>query len=106
MRSAQKTLRFKRALQSEELPIEKLRYILNRAPQFTDINAKSRVKRMAESLDISIYLQMTDGGKPITQANDHGMPLSASAAKSPQRKEILKLAASIHNLRDEDAAAA
>lgn len=106
MRSAQNTLRFKRALQSEELPIEKVRYVLNRAPKFTDINAKSRVKRMAESLDISIDLQLPDGGKPITQANDHGMPLASCAPKSPLRKEIVKLAISIHNLRDSESAAA
>ncbi len=106
MRSAQNTLRFKRALQSEDLPIEKLRYVLNRAPKFTDINAKSRVKRMAESLAINIDLQMPDGGKPITQANDHGMPLASSAPKSPLRKEIVKLATSIHSLRDDNAAAA
>jgi pilus assembly protein CpaE len=106
MRSAQNTLRFKRALQSEELPVEKLRYVLNRAPKFTDLNAKSRVKRMAESLEISIDLQLPDGGKPITQANDHGMPLATSAPKSPLRKEIAKLAASLHTLRDNDAAAA
>lgn len=106
MRSAQNTLRFKRALQSEDLPVEKLRYVMNRAPKFTDINAKSRVKRMAESLSISIDLQLPDGGKPITQANDHGMPLASSAPKSPLRKEITKLAASIHSLRDTDAAAA
>jgi pilus assembly protein CpaE len=106
MRSAQNTLRFKRALQSEELPIEKLRYVLNRAPRFTDLSAKSRVKRMAESLDITVDLQLPDGGKPIKQANDHGMPLAASAPKSPLRKEIAKLAASIHTLRDTDAAAA
>lgn len=106
MRSAQNTLRFKRALQSEDLPVEKLRYVLNRAPKFTDINAKSRVKRMAESLSISIDIQLPDGGKPITQANDHGMPLATSAPKSPLRKEIAKLAASIRSLRDSDAAAA
>lgn len=106
MRSAQNTLRFKRALQSEDLPIEKLRYVLNRAPKFTDLSAKSRVKRMAESLEISIDLQMPDGGKPITQANDHGLPLATSAPKSPLRKEIAKLAASLHTLRDSNAAAA
>ncbi|MEQ6248634.1 AAA family ATPase [Sulfitobacter sp. HNIBRBA3233] len=106
MRSAQNALRFKRALQSEELPIEKLRYVLNRAPKFTDLSAKSRVKRMAESLDISIDLQLPDGGKPITQANDHGLPLASSAAKSPLRREIAKLAASIHTLKDDKAAAA
>ena len=46
MRSAQNTLRMIRALKGEELPYEKLRYVLNRAPGFTDLNGKSRVKRM------------------------------------------------------------
>ncbi len=106
MRCAQNTLRFKRALQSEELPVEKLRYVLNRAPKFTDLSAKSRVKRMAESLSISIDLQLPDGGKPVTQANDHGQPLANSAPKSPLRKELMKLAASIHDLKGDQAQAA
>ncbi|MGJ8617194.1 MAG: AAA family ATPase [Sulfitobacter sp.] len=106
MRSAQNTLRFKRALQSEDLPVEKLRYVMNRAPKFTDLNGKGRVKRMAESLSISIDVNLPDGGKPITQANDHGMPLAASAPKSPLRREIAKLAASIHDLKDDQAKAA
>lgn len=106
MRCAQNVLRFKRALQSEELPVEKLRYVLNRAPKFTDLNAKSRVKRMAESLSISIDVHLPDGGKPITQANDHGMPLANSAPKNPLRKEIAKLATSIHDLKGDEAKAA
>ncbi len=96
MRSAQNTLRVIRALKGEELPYEKLRYVLNRAPGFTDLNGKSRVKRMAESLDIAIDLLMPDGGKQVVQSNDHGVPLSEVAAKNPLRKEIQKLAASIH----------
>lgn len=106
MRCAQNTLRFKRALQSEELPVEKLRYVMNRGPKFTDLGAKSRIKRMAESLSISIDVNLPDGGKPITQANDHGQPLAVSAAKSPLRREIAKLAASIHDLRGDQAEAA
>lgn len=106
MRSAQNTLRFKRALQSEELPIEKLRYVVNRAPKFTDLSGKSRIKRMAESLGISIDLQMPDGGKPITQGADHGLPLAISTPKNPLRKEIAKLAASIHDLNTNDVKAA
>ncbi|MEL6782747.1 MAG: pilus assembly protein CpaE, partial [Pseudomonadota bacterium] len=98
MRSAQNTLRFKRALQSEELPVEKLRYVLNRAPKFTDLGGRARVKRLGESLDIAIEVQLPDGGKPITQAADHGAPLAVSAAKNPLRREIAKLAASIHEL--------
>ncbi len=106
MRSAQNALRFKRALQSEELPMEKLRFALNRAPKFTDLSGKGRVKRMAESLSISIDLQFPDGGKPVTQANDHGLPLANAAPKSPLRREIAKLAASIHDLKGDAAKAA
>jgi len=96
MRSAQNTLRIIRALKSEELPYEKLRYVLNRAPGFTDLSGKSRVKRMAESLDIKIECLMPDGGKQVVQSNDHGLPLSEVAAKNPLRKEIQKLAQSVY----------
>ena len=106
MRSAQNALRMKRALQSEELPFEKLRFTLNRAPKFTDLSGKSRVKRMAESLGISIDLQLPDGGKSVTQSCDHGLPLAISSAKNPLRKEIAKLALSLHELGQQDAAAA
>ncbi|WP_299141424.1 AAA family ATPase [uncultured Tateyamaria sp.] len=106
MRSAQNTVRFKRALQSEELPVDKLRYVLNRAPKFTDLGGKARVKRLAESLDIAIEVQLPDGGKPITQGADHGLPLATSAAKNPLRREIAKLAASIHELSEDQAKAA
>ncbi|KKK53802.1 hypothetical protein LCGC14_3091120, partial [marine sediment metagenome] len=37
MRSAQNALRLLRALKAEELPHEKLRFMLNRAPKFTDL---------------------------------------------------------------------
>lgn len=106
MRAAQNTLRFKRALQAEELPIEKLRYAVNRAPKFTDLSGKTRIKRMSENLDISIELQLPDGGKPVPQGSDHGLPLAMTAPKNPLRKEIAKLAASIHQLKDDQAKAA
>ena len=96
MRSAQNALRLKRALKSEDLPVEKLRFCLNRAPAFTDLNGKSRVKRLAESLEISIEAQLPDGGRAIMQAGDHGAPLAVAARKNPLRKEIAKLAASLH----------
>ena len=95
MRSAQNTLRMIRALKAENLPAEKLRFVLNRAPKFTDLTGKSRVKRLAESLDIALEVQLTDCGRLVTQANDHGLPLALSAAKAPLRKEIQKLARSI-----------
>ncbi|MFN4156328.1 MAG: CpaE family protein [Paracoccaceae bacterium] len=98
LRSAQNILRLIRALKAEALPHEKLRYVLNRAPKFTDLSGKSRVKRMAESLDISIVEQLPDGSAQVTQANDHGLPLAETAAKNPLRKEIQKLAKSLHDL--------
>lgn len=106
MRSAQNALRMKRALQSEDLPFNKLRFALNRAPKFTDLNGKSRVKRMGESLGISIDLQLPDGGRQITQSADHGLPLATSAGKNPLRKEIAKLAHSLHELGRSEAEAA
>ena len=106
MRCAQNVLRLKRALQSEELPFQKLRFILNRGPKFTDLNGKSRVKRMAESLGISIDVMLPDGGKQITQSNDHGAPLAEMAAKNPLRKEIAKLAKSVHEINVSDDAVA
>ncbi len=102
MRSAQNTLRLIRALKAEDLPYKKLRYVLNRAPKFTDLTGKSRVKRLAESLDIEIELQLPDGGKQVVQAGDHGIPLAENAAKNPLRKEFVKLATSIHELNQSE----
>jgi pilus assembly protein CpaE len=72
-----------------------MRFVLNRAPKFTDLSSKSRVKRMAESLDIAIEVQLPDGGPQVTQSNDHGLPLAEQAAKNPLRREIQKLAKSL-----------
>ncbi len=98
LRSAQNILRLVRALKAEGLPHEKLRFVLNRAPRFTDLSAKARVKRMAESLDISLELQLPDGGAQVTQCNDHGLPLADNAAKNPLRRDIQKLAKSLLDL--------
>ncbi|WP_425073994.1 AAA family ATPase [Sagittula sp. S175] len=106
MRSAQNTLRLKRMLQSEELPFDKIRFALNRAPKFTDLQGKSRVKRMADSLGISLDLQLPDGGRAVMQACDHGLPLASHAAKNPLRKEILKLAEQLNAIGADDAEAA
>lgn len=105
LRNAQNILRLVRALKAEGLPHEKLRFGLNRAPRFTDLSAKSRVKRMTESLDISLELQLSDGTVAITNANDQGLPLAESAPKNPLRKDIMKLAQSLFELNASPAAA-
>ena len=101
MRSVQNALRLKRALQAEDLPFEKLRFALNKSPKFTDINGKSRVKRIGETLGIEIELMLPDGGKAVMQGADQGLPLSETAAKSPLRKEIQKLATSLYSFSQE-----
>lgn len=106
MRCAQNAIRLKRALQAEDLPFEKLRFALNRGPRFTDLNGKSRVKRMAESLGIAIDLQLPDGGRQVTQSADHGQPLAISQPKAPLRREIQKLALSLHEIGQNSAVAA
>ncbi|MFP7673802.1 CpaE family protein [Marivita sp. S0852] len=106
MRSAQNTFRLKRALQSEDLPFDKIRFVLNRAPRFTDLQGKSRLKRMQESLDISVDLHMPDGGKAVAEAGDHGQPLGLQQPKNPLRKEIAKLAQSLFEVGQSDAEAA
>lgn len=106
MRSAQNAMRIKRALQAEDLPFEKLRYVLNRAPKFTDLTGKSRVKRLADSLSISIDVLLPDGGRPVMNGSDHGQPLGLSAPKNPLRKEIAKLAESLLDVDQSDPKAA
>jgi pilus assembly protein CpaE len=106
MRSAQNTLRLKRTLQAEDLPFDKIRFALNRAPRFTDLQGKSRVKRMADSLGIALDLQLPDGGKPVLQACDHGVPLANHAPKNPLRKEIVKLAQQLNAIGEDGAEAA
>jgi pilus assembly protein CpaE len=106
MRSAQNTLRLKRAISSEGLPFAKLRFLLNRAPGFTDLSGKSRVKRLAESLGISIEVQLSDGGKQVTQNADHGVPMAEGIPKNALRKEIAKLAKSVHDVNTAEAAKA
>ena len=106
MRSAQNCCASTRALQAEDLPLEKLRHCLNRAPKFTDIGARSRAKRLAESLEIGLELQLPDGGRAVSQSADQGLPLASTAAKNPLRREIAKLARSLHALGGDETAAA
>ncbi len=95
LRSAQNTLRMIRALKADGISLDKHRFLLNRAPRFTDLSGKGRAKRMAESLGISIATHIPDGGTQIRDANDHGLPLAEFAPKNPMAKEIQKFAASL-----------
>jgi pilus assembly protein CpaE len=91
MRSAQNMFRFLRTLKAEDMNLDKLRFVLNRAPGMTDLSGKTRVKRVAESLGISFLHQVPDGGKQVVNCCDQGTPLADGARSSPVRKEIVRM---------------
>jgi pilus assembly protein CpaE len=105
MRSAQNMLRFLRALKAEDLPYEKVQYILNRSPGFTDLSGKSRVKRLSDSLGIDINIYLPDGGKAVVNACDQGAPLADAASGNALRKEIRKVAISLVEMAEAQSAA-
>ena len=105
MRSAQNLMRYLRVLRGEELPGEKIQYILNRAPGFADLNGKTRVGRFSESLGIEINILLPDGGKSVSSSGDQGDPLADSAPKNTLRKEIKKIATTLVDLTKEARAA-
>ena len=49
---------------------------------------------------------LPDGGKAVQEAGDNGQPLAEAARKNPLRKEIQKLAQSIHELNESAVAGA
>ncbi|MGV6887929.1 AAA family ATPase [Rhodophyticola sp. SM2404] len=102
MRSAQNAMRFIKALKSEDLPLEKVNFVLNRAPGMTDMGGKSRAKRLSESLGVKIATNLSDGGKQIKQSCDHGSPLLEMGKKNALRKDILKLATGLHSAMLDD----
>lgn len=104
MRSAQNTLRFMRTLKAEDLPFEKVQFVMNRAPKFTDMSGNTRVKRMTDSLEIKLRFKLPDGGKQVANAGDEGEALQQLAPKNPLRKEILKIAQTISALATDESA--
>ncbi len=106
LRSAQDAMRFIKALRAEDLPLEKVQYVLNKAPGGMDLTGKGRIKKLAESLGVEIKTHLPDGGKPVQQAGDNGQTLAEAARKNPLRKEIAKLASGLHQAMVADARAA
>jgi len=106
LRSAQDAMRFIKALRAEDLPLEKVQYVMNRAPGGMDLTGKGRIKKLAESLGVEIKTHLPDGGKAVQEAGDNGQPLAEAAKKNPLRKEIVKLAQGLHQAMAADTAAA
>ena len=106
MRSAQNMFRFLRTLKAEDMPLDKIRFVLNRAPGLTDLSGKARVRRVAGSLGIDYAYQLPDGGRQVVNACDQGIPLADAARSSPLRREIARVAHSILSAGRGTAAAA
>lgn len=106
MRCAQNTLRLIRALKADSVPMDSFRFILNRAPRFTDLAGKSRAKRLSESLGLEYFAQLPDGGTQHREANDHGLPLAEYAPKNPVAREIRKIAMTLPQPQSTDRIAA
>lgn len=98
MRTAQNALRFLRVLKADDLPYEKVQFIINRAPKKTDLNGRSRMKRMSDSLNVEFRWHLPDGGKQVLTACDQGAPLAEVAPRNPLRKEIRKIAENLVQL--------
>jgi pilus assembly protein CpaE len=105
LRSAQNAMRFIKTCRSEGLPLDKVQYVLNRAPGMTDLNGKNRMKKMAESLGVTFTNTLPDGGKPVMQAGDNGQTLAEAVKKNPLRKEIMKLTDGLYKAMAEGAKA-
>jgi pilus assembly protein CpaE len=101
MRSAHNALRFLRALKADDMPFEKVQFIMNRAPKGTDLSGRSRVKKMADSLDVEFRWYLPDGGKQVSSSCDHGSPLGITAKKNVLRKEIHRIATTMSELSKE-----
>jgi pilus assembly protein CpaE len=95
MRSAQNMLRFLRAVKAEDLPIEKIEVCLNCAPGFSDLNGKTRARRLEQSLGVEFRHRLPDGGKQVVTACDQGAPLARAAKNNALRKEVRKVAEGI-----------
>ena len=97
IRSAHNMLRLQRTLKAEELPVDKIDAILNRAPGFGDFAGRARVKKMAETLGMEYSLTLPEGGRAVLQACDAGTPLEQAVSGNALRKEIRKAAKSIYD---------
>lgn len=96
LRSAENALRLSRAVAAEELPAERLRWVLNRAPGRFDVAGRSRLRRLSDGIDAKIEVLMPDGGRSVAQACDQGTPLAEAARRNPLRREVARLAQGLH----------
>ncbi|MEM7710301.1 MAG: AAA family ATPase [Pseudomonadota bacterium] len=99
VRSAQNALRFQKLLQSEGIASNGLAYVLNRAPGKMDMTGRSRIEKMADSLDVTFHAVLPDGGRPVTDANDQAQTLRDGLPRAPLTKEIAKMAKDIDAAR-------
>ena len=92
VRAAQSAMRLLRLLKTEAIPMDTMAWLINKAPRKGDMASKGRADKLAEMLGVRFDAVMSDGGQPVTDANDAAIRLSEAMARAPLRKELANLA--------------
>lgn len=92
VRAAQNAMRLIKLLKSEAIPMDTMGWILNKAPGKSDLSARGRVEKMADTLEVRFEAVLPDGGKAVTDTNDQAVMMAQGMARTPIRREIAGLA--------------
>ena len=95
IRSAEAARRYCETILAEELPFQKLRFAINRAPSAHDISARAQINRLGTMLHSHIDILLPDGGQIVGQLADQGLCLAEADVQNPLRKSISTLAQSL-----------
>ena len=106
VRAAQNALRLRKLLRAEGVASDALKWVLNRAPARTDLQARGRIDRMSETLDVKFAVQLPDGKAPVQEAADQGAMLADAAPKNPLRRELRAMAEAVLGASEDGAEAA
>lgn len=95
VRSAQANVRFMSALRAETMPVEKVGFLINRAPGMLKLAERSKLKGMIRSCDLGVIHEFPEGGPQVAECGEFGSPLAVKARRNPLRKAIQKFAVRI-----------
>jgi pilus assembly protein CpaE len=106
LRSAQDAMRFIKALRAEDLPLEKIQYVMNRAPGGMDLTGKGRSRSWPKASASRSRRSCPMAARPCRRLATTVSRWPKPPKKNPLRKEIVKLAQGLHQAMAADAAAA
>lgn len=92
MRSTEAARRYCSTIVAEDLPFEKIRFAINRAPAATDVAGRSQINRLGTLLHSQIDILLPEGGQIVSQLGDQGLCLAEADTENPLRNAIHALA--------------